>query len=106
MPHYAELHAHSYYSLLDGASEPQELVRRAVELGLETVALTDHDAVYGAVPYSYATKKHGVRPIFGAEMTLEGDHHFTLLVENKTGWRNLCYLITCARHNAPKGEAL
>jgi error-prone DNA polymerase len=103
---YVELHAHSFYSLLDGASEPKELVRRAAELGIEALALTDHDAVYGVVPFSQAAKKQNVRPIFGAEITLEGNNHLTLLVENKVGWANLCHLITCARHNAPKGQAL
>lgn len=70
------------------------------------MALTDHDAVYGAMPFVQAAKRQGIQPIFGTEITLEGNNHLTLLVENKTGWQNLCYLITCARHNAPKGKAL
>lgn len=105
MPDYVELHCHSYFSLLDGASSPEELVKRAVELGMDTLALTDHDAVYGAVRFAQAAQAAGIRPIFGAELTLDDDSHLTLLVRNEIGWRNLCQLITLARHNAPKGEA-
>jgi len=109
MTNYVELHAHSYFSLLDGASSPDDLLRRARELGMDALALTDHDAVYGAVPFVKAAREIGIRPILGAEMTLEGDptpHHLTLLVEEACGWANLCQLITLARHNAPKGNAL
>ena len=112
MIEYVELHAHSCYSLLDGASTPEELVERAAALGMPALALTDHDAVYGAVQFQKAAQAAGVRPIFGAELTLapedgNGDpQHLTLLVENATGWSNLCALITAARHHAPKGEAL
>ncbi len=72
---------------------------------LAAIALTDHDAVYGAVRFVQAAKTCGIRPILGSELTLQGDHHLTLLVENQTGWHNLCYLISRARHNAPKGQA-
>src|SRR5688572_23049139 len=106
MVRYVELHSHSYYSLLDGASAPADLVRRAAELGMDALALTDHDAIYGAVPFIKAAKANGIKPILGAEMTLTNGHHLTLLVENQQGWSNLCELITQARHNAPKGEAL
>ncbi len=109
MTEYVELHAHSYYSLLEGASPPEDLLRRAVELGMDALALTDHDAVYGAVPFVKHARELGIRPILGAELTLAGEsdpHHLTLLVENATGWANLCQLITLARHHAPKGEAL
>jgi error-prone DNA polymerase len=103
---YVELHCHSNFSLLDGASHPEDLVKRAVELGMSALALTDHDAVYGAVRFAQAAKQHGVRPLFGTELTLEDKTHLTLLVENEAGWRNLCTLITVARHSAPKGQAL
>src|SRR5262245_54796087 len=102
---YVELHCHSNFSLLDGASHPEDLVKRAAELGMRALALTDHDAVYGAVRFAGATNDHGVRPIFGAELTLDDGAHLTLLVESEQGWRNLCTLITIARHNAPKGGA-
>ena len=102
---YIELHCHSNFSLLDGAAHPAEMVARAAELRMPALALTDHDAVYGAVRFAQAAKAHGVRPIFGAELTLASGHHLTLLVENEIGWRNLCALISQARHHAPKGEA-
>src|SRR5690606_25342551 len=105
MPVYIELHAHSYFSLLDGASSPEALVQKAAELGMPALALTDHDAVYGAVRFQAAARQYGVKPIFGAELTLAEGHHLTLLVENEVGWRNLCTLITAARHNAQKGQA-
>ena len=102
---YIELHTHSYYSLLDGASSPEQLVTCAASLGMSALALTDHDAVYGAIPFQQAAWQVGIRPIHGAEMTLEDGRHITLLVQNQTGWANLCALITLARHNAPKGHA-
>lgn len=105
MAAYVELHCHSYFSLLDGASSPDALVKRASDLGMRALALTDHNAVYGALPFNQAAKKQGVRPILGAELTLDNSAHLTLLVENKTGWHNLCWLISRARHNAPKGKA-
>ena len=109
-PGYAELHCHSNYSLLDGASHPEELVARAAELGLPALALTDHDAVYAAPRFIRAACEHGIQPILGAELTLFTDtpdetHHLTLLVENQAGWHNLCYLISRARANTPKGQA-
>jgi error-prone DNA polymerase len=105
MTAYVELHCHSYFSLLDGASSPEALLARAGELGMTALALTDHDAVYGAVRFFKAAQQHGIQPILGAELTVEGGAHLTLLVQNATGWANLCRLITAARHHAPKGEA-
>jgi error-prone DNA polymerase len=81
------------------------MVVRAAELGMPALALTDHDAVYGAPQFIRACKEQGIRPILGAELTLAGDHHLTLLVENEAGWHNLCYLISRARHASSKGEA-
>jgi error-prone DNA polymerase len=105
MTNYVELHAHSCYSLLDGASTPVELVAQAAAHGMTALALTDHDAVYGAVQFAKAAQAAGVRAIHGAELTLEDDSHLTLLAADTTGWANLCALITLARHHAPKGEA-
>ncbi|HLX32197.1 MAG TPA: error-prone DNA polymerase [Gaiellaceae bacterium] len=93
---YTELHAHSAYSFLDGASQPEELAARAAELGYEALALTDHDGVYGSLEFAHAAKHFGVRPITGAEVTLEGGTHVTLLVESATGYANLCRLLTAA----------
>ena len=69
---YIELHCHSSYSFLDGASLPEELAARAAELGYPALALTDHDGVYGSLEFAHAAKDLGVRPITGAEVTLSG----------------------------------
>jgi len=68
---YVELHAHSSYSFLDGASLPEELAARAAELGYDALALTDHDGVYGSLEFAHMAKHLGVRPITGAELTLD-----------------------------------
>jgi error-prone DNA polymerase len=118
MAGYVELHAHSAYSFLDGASQPEELAARAAELGYEALALTDHDGVYGSLEFAHAAKSFGVRPITGAEVAVgvgsteptrsggagfagagagyEGGAHITLLVESRRGYANLCRLLTVA----------
>src|ERR671919_737912 len=93
---YVELHCHSAFSFLDGASQPEELAARAAELGYEALALTDHDGVYGSLEFAHAAKFFGVRPITGAEVTLERDLHITLLVESREGYANLCRILTAA----------
>jgi error-prone DNA polymerase len=115
---YVELHCHSAYSFLDGASQPEELAARAGELGYEALALTDHDGVYGSLEFAHAAKALGVRPITGAEVTLSsvgsieppgsggagsagagagtGGAHVTLLVESRQGYANLCRLLTAS----------
>ena len=104
---YVELHCHSAYSFLDGASHPEELALRAAELGYEALALTDHEGVYGSLELAHAAKLVGVRPITGAEVTLHGGSHVTLLVESSQGYANLCRLLTAAHaHTRPKeGES-
>src|SRR4051794_40581084 len=98
-----ELHAHSAYSFLDGASLPEELAARAAELGYEALALTDHDGVYGSLEFAHAAKAFGVRPITGAEVALADGSHVTLLCESPTGYANLCRLLTAAHaHTRPK----
>ncbi len=102
---YVELHAHSAYSFLDGASLPEELALRAAELGYEALALTDHDGVYGSLEFAHAAKSFGVRAITGAEVTLVGGAHVTLLVEDARGYANLCRLLTAAHAGTrPKPE--
>jgi DNA polymerase III alpha subunit (gram-positive type) len=83
---YVELHAHSSYSFLDGASLPEELAVQAAELGYPALALTDHDGVYGSLEFAHAAKHFGVRPITGAELTLTDGSHVTLLVETQQGY--------------------
>ncbi len=98
---YVELHCHSAYSFLDGASQPEELAARAAELGYEALALTDHDGVYGSLEFAHAAKAFGVRPITGAEVTLADGSHVTLLVETPQGYANLCRLLTAAHARHP-----
>src|SRR2546425_8864419 len=93
---YVELHAHSSYSFLDGASLPEELAVSAAELGYPALALTDHDGVYGSLEFAHAAKHFGVRPITGAELTLADRSHVTLLVETPKGYATLCRLLTAA----------
>ena len=103
---YAELHAHSYYSLLDGVPSPEELVQRAVQLDMPALALTDRDALYGAPRFVQAAQQAGIKPILGAELTLtNGGGCLTLLAENNVGYANLCRLITLARRDQQKGFA-
>jgi error-prone DNA polymerase len=102
---YVELHAHSSYSFLDGASLPEELAVQGAELGYPALALTDHDGVYGSLEFAHAAKHFGVRPITGAEVTLADRSHVTLLVETQRGYSNLCRLLTAAHsHTRPPGK--
>jgi error-prone DNA polymerase len=90
---YVELHAHSAFSFLDGASTPMELAAAAAGHGYPAFALTDHDGIWGSMEFAQACRGFGVRPITGAEVTV-GDAHLTLLVESPAGYRNLCRLLT------------
>jgi error-prone DNA polymerase len=115
-PPYVELHAHSAFSFLDGASTPMELAGAAAVQGYPAFALTDHDGVWGSMEFAEACKGLGIRAITGAELTVAlapgpapspGSYvHLTLLVEDATGYRNLCRLLTKAhahtRDNTPR----
>ena len=93
---YVELHAHSAFSFLDGASLPDELAAAAAELGYEALALTDHNGVSGSMEFAQAAAPLGMRAIHGAELDLQDGRHVTVLVEDERGWRNLCQIITRA----------
>src|SRR4029450_8449826 len=99
---YVELHCHSAYSFLDGASDPAELAATAGGLGHEALALTDHDNLCGAMEFAHACAGVGVRPIVGCELTVEVPRrrarpaHAPLLVEDARGGGSLCRLITGA----------
>ena len=69
---YVELHCHTNFSFLDGGSHPADVVSRAAELGMEALAITDHDGLYGVVRFHREARDLGIRPIIGAEMTLDG----------------------------------
>ena len=104
MAPYAELHAHSNFSFLDGASHIEELVLRARELGYEALALTDHDGLHGAMEFAQCARAWGLRPITGAEIRLSNGHHLTLLCETQRGYANLCRLLTHAHLEHERGK--
>ncbi|MCW2981738.1 MAG: dnaE [Solirubrobacterales bacterium] len=126
MPPYIELHAHSAFSFLDGASTPLELAGAAAALGYPALALTDHDGVWGSMEFAHIAKGLGLRPITGAELTVRLPHdprvdgpktqagmefsahqhaHLTLLVEDGGGYRNLCRLLTAAHSHTRENTA-
>lgn len=102
---FAELHAHSTFSLSDAVPFPEELTEHAASLGLAALALTDHDGLYAAVPFYRCAKEVGLKPILGSELTLEDGSHLTLLAENQQGYSNLSQLVSQARMNTRKGSA-
>ena len=115
---YAELHAHSSYSFLDGASSPEELVEEAERLGLEALALTDHDGFYGLARFAEAAEHTRLRTVFGAELSLgltapqtgeadpEGDH-LLVLARGREGYHRLSEAITRAQlRGRTKGRPL
>jgi DNA polymerase-3 subunit alpha len=106
---FTHLHTHSHYSLLDGLPKIDELLDRVKELGMDSVAITDHGVLYGAVEFYKKAKSRQIKPIIGAEMYLALEsmdarrpniddvrYHFILLVKDAEGYRNLVKLITQA----------
>ena len=115
---YAELHCHSTFSFLDGASHPEELAEEAVRLGLEALALTDHDGFYGVVRFAEAARAVGVPTVFGAELSLgltkpqngvpdpEGTH-LLVLARDPEGYARLASTISAAQlAGAEKGKPI
>src|SRR6202140_3382026 len=101
---YVELHAGSAFSFLRGASFPEQLAETAAELEMPALALLDRNGVYGAQRFSVAAREQNVRPIIGCELSLEDDSILPVLVENRTGYKNLCELITQAHLRSEKGK--
>lgn len=97
MPGYVELHVHSSYSFLDGASDVEELVAAAGERGMDALALTDTNGLYGAVRFWNAAKDAGIRPIYGAEIQTLDFGHLVLIARDRIGWRSLCRTISAAQ---------
>ena len=123
---YAELHCHSHFSFLDGASSPEELVEEAARLELDAIALTDHDGMYGAARFAEAARELGVKTVFGTELSFglsapqngipdpEGQH-LLLIAKRQDGYAALCRAITAGQlrghdvelpraHRAEKGR--
>ena len=99
MKTFTHLHVHSYYSLLDGVCSPEELVLAAKKMKMKALALTDHNGLYGAVEFYRHARDYGIKPIIGAELTLDDLDGVVLLVKNTTGYRNLCRVISLGRLN-------
>ena len=106
---FVHLHTHSHYSLLDGLPKIPELLDCVKELGMDSVALTDHGVLYGAVEFFKEAKARGIKPIIGAEVYVAFErlsdkrpnvdsksYHMILLVKNETGYKNLVKLVTKA----------
>src|SRR2546421_3508531 len=91
---YIELHCHSAFSFLDGASLPEQLALTASQLGYPALSLTDHNGLYGSMAFAHASQKLGLQAITGAELTLLDGSHVTLLVETPDGYANWCGWIT------------
>src|SRR4026208_1197236 len=101
---YIELHASSAFSFLRGGSFPEQLAEVAAELEIPAVAVLDRHVVYGARRCSGAAREHGVRPIIGAELSMEDGSILPVRVENRTGYKNLCELLTQAHLRSEKGK--
>jgi error-prone DNA polymerase len=101
---YVELHCHSAFSFLDGASLPNELVPTALALGHRSMALTDHNSVSGSMEFAVSARALGLRPIHGAEIDLTDGRHLTLLVIDGRGWSNLCRVLTRAHAHTREGR--
>ena len=106
---FTHLHVHSHYSLLDGLSRVDELVRRAGDLGFDALALTDHGVMYGAIEFYQKAKKAGINPILGCELYIAAEgmrdkrpgvddkrFHLTVLAKDYAGYRNLILIVTAA----------
>src|SRR5437667_494561 len=101
---YIELHACSAFSFLRGGSFPEQLAEVAAELEMPGMALLDRNGVYGAQRFSVAAREHNVRPIIGCELSMEDGSILPVLVENRTGYKNLCELLTQAHLRGEKGK--
>src|SRR3712207_431815 len=88
-PLYVELHLHTAFSFLDGASLPEEIVGQAADLGYQALAITDHDGLHGAMEFARAARAAGITPITGAELTLTDGSHLTLLAETPAGYAKI-----------------
>jgi error-prone DNA polymerase len=101
---FVHLHCHSTYSLLDGAIPPEALPQLAAAAGYEAVAITDHNALTGAVRFAKACKDAGIKPLYGAELTLQNNDHVTVIARNAAGYGNLCRLISHAHLSNERGS--
>src|SRR6266404_6824381 len=99
---FIELHSCSAFSFLRGGSFPEQLAHSAAELEMPAIALCDRSGVYGVQRFSVAAREHGVRPIIGGELSMEGGGILPVLVQNRTGYKNLCELLRQAHLRSEK----
>ena len=99
---YAELHCHSAYSFLDGASPPDEILAEAHRHGYPALALTDRNGIYGSLAFAHAAKPLGIQAITGAAVTLTDGSELILLAETPQGYTNLCRLLTTTHLGAER----
>jgi len=93
---FVHLHLHTPFSFLDGAGRIEDLVERAAKLGMPALAITDHNRISGVVRFQKACQRAGLKPILGAEVTLRGGAHLTLIAKDRQGYANLCRILTDA----------
>ena len=109
MPQFAHLHLHTEYSLLDGMSKISTLMQRCKELGMDSVAITDHGVMYGVIDFYKECKKQGIRPVIGCEVYVAprtrfdkvhridtSPYHLVLLCKNAAGYQNLIAMVSKA----------
>ncbi len=102
---YVELHARSAFSFLRGASHPEQLAEVAAQLDMPAMAVCDRDGFYGSPRFFKEAKEQKIHPIVGAEVTMEDGSVLPMLVENRTGYQNLCRLLTRAHLRSEKGQS-
>ena len=103
---YIELHACSAFSFLRGGSSPEHLAKTAAKLKMPALALLDRNGVYGAQRFSVACREAEVRPIIGCELTMQDGCVLPVLVEDRTGYQNLCELLTETHLRSEKGNCV
>jgi error-prone DNA polymerase len=104
-PPYAELHARSAFNFLRGASNPEHLAETAAELGLTALAIHDRDGVYGAPRFHGRARELGLKPIIGCELTLDDGSILPVIVISRTGYQNLCRLLTIGKLRGTKAAS-
>src|SRR5207244_6891720 len=97
MPGWVELHCHSNSSFLDGASDVGDLVDAAADAGMDALALTDTNGLYGAVRFANAARERGLKPLYGAELHLLDAGHLVVIARDRQGWPSLCRIISAAQ---------
>ena len=105
MSSYVPLWCKSNFSFLEGASHPDELIEEAQRLGLSALALTDSDGVYGIVRAHVKARELGLRLIVGSQVAVEDESTIVLLAQDRSGYANLCRLLTAGRLRSQKGES-